>query len=236
MITNSKMFADEEKESVFTYPKDYRIRGMLEQVDILSEVFAKPFELRDEQWQLLQQSLPPNSEGWFVIPRWQKLFSTYNEAVIKVLELLASNRRFQNLYAGNFGTKCLRRCPKTAKMMQRLADSQDPPFGGDLVVVPCQFGLRHRGRSVRRARAVFLENEFGLGIFEMASMLFTHPERETRWKQLHVDCAGDEISPNGDGKFCDAPVFSCSYDNLEFDADWVGRALEHYSSPTGFVS
>lgn len=236
MITNSKMFADEEKVSVFTYPKDYRVKGMLEQVDILSGVFGKSFTLRDEQWQLLQQPLPPNAEGWFVLPRWQKLVSTYNEAVIKVLELLASKGNFQNMYAGNFGIKCLRRLPKTAKMMQRLADSQVPPFGGDLVVVPCQFGLRHRGRSVRRARVVSLENEFGLGIFEVASMLLTHSEREVCWNQLHVDCAGDEVSPDGDGKFCDAPVFSCSYGNVEFDADWYGRALEHYGSATGFIS
>jgi len=47
----------------------------------------------------------------------------------------------------------------------------------DILVVPAQFGLRHRGRSVRRVREVMNANEFGLGVFAIGIMLLTHPER-----------------------------------------------------------
>lgn len=236
MITKSNLFAKEEALSNSTYPEAYKIKGLMEQIDILGNFFPNISQLRDEQWGLLYKTLPPNAEGWFVLPRWQKIAATHGESVAKVLGMLASERRFQNIFGDKFGEKNLRRNPKTAKLLQRLAEQQDPPFGGDMVVVPCQFGLRHRGRSVRRSRAVFSDNEFGLGAFEVACMLLAHPDRVVQWRQLHIDCPGDEFSPEGNGEFSDAGVFCFHEENLEFDADWSGRALAHYGSASGFIS
>ncbi len=228
-------FKNEEVQSGFTYPKFYKPKSLMEQVEILGEFFPNISQLRDEHWQSLYKALPANAEGWFVLPRWQKIAPTYGQAVRRVLEIIASKRRFQNSYGWNFGANNLRRHPKTAKMLQVIGDRQNPPFGGDIMVVPAQFGLRHRGRSDRRAQAIVSENEFLLGAFEVGSMLLTHPEREVDWEHLHVDCAGDEFAPDGDGKFSAAPVF-CFYEgNLEFDVDPIDRFFEHYGAASGFL-
>ena len=49
----------------------------------------------------------------------------------------------------------IRQHAKTVKMFQKLGDEQKDH---DILVVPCQFGLRHKGRSVCRAREVFTGN------------------------------------------------------------------------------
>ncbi|MBU0624750.1 hypothetical protein KKF05_00220 [Patescibacteria group bacterium] len=106
----------------------------------------------------------------------------------------------------------------------------------DILVVPAQFGLRHRGRSVRRAREVFMANEFGLGAFAIGIMLLTHPEREVQWEQLHVDCAGDEFAPEAGGGFSGAPLFRFSGGGVGFSARWFDDAYEFCGSASAFLS
>ena len=118
-------------------------------------------------------------------------------------------------------------------MFQKLGDEQKD---FDILVVPAQFGLRHKGRSVRRAREVFTANEFGLGAFAIGIMLLTHPEREVQWEQLHVDCAGDEFAPGADGVFSGAPLFHFDVGRVKFRASWYDRARGLYGSASAFVS
>ena len=229
-LSMSNQFADEEVRSSYAYPKGYKVKGITEQTNILRQLFPG-VGFADEK--LAEQPLPPNAEGWFAIPKWQTLAPTYGEAVEKVLAMIASKRKFYNYRDGQLGAEYLRQHAKTVKMFQKLGDEQKD---FDILVVPAQFGLRHKGRSVRRAREVFTANEFGLGAFAIGIMLLTHPEREVQWEPLHVDCAGDEFSPFAGGGFSSAPVFFFSDGEVRFYAVWCDNADGHYGSASAFVS
>lgn len=228
-LSVSNQFADEEVESSYAYPKGYKVKGITEQTNILRQLFPG-IGFADEK--IAQQPLPPNAEGWFAIPKWQTLAPTYGEAVEKVLAMIASKRKFYNYRDGQLGAEYLRQHAKTAKMFQKLGDEQKDY---DILVVPAQFGLRHRGRSVRRAREVFQANEFGLGAFAVGIMLLTHPEREVQWEQLHIDCAGDEFAPVAYGVFSGAPIFYFD-DEVKFNARWFDSARGCYGSASAFLS
>lgn len=229
-LSVSNQFADEEVQSSYAYPKGYKVKGITEQTNILRQLFPG-IGFADEK--IAEQPLPPNAEGWFAIPKWQTMAATYGEAVEKVLAMIASKRKFYNYRDGQLGAEYLRQHAKTVKMFQKLGDEQKD---FDILVVPAQFGLRHKGRSVRRAREVFAANEFGLGAFAIGIMLLTHPEREVQWEQLHVDCAGDEFAPGAGGDFSGAPLFRFGDGKVGFDAYWFDGADEFYGSASAFVS
>ena len=179
--------------------------------------------------------LPPNAEGWFAIPRWEKIAPTYGEAVQKVLDLIKQTRNgaFYNYREGQLGPQYLRQSQKSAKAFQKLGDEQKDH---DILVVSAQFGLRHRGRSVRRAREVMNASEFGLGAFAIGIMILTHQERLQHYDDLWIDCAGDEFAPVAAGGFSLSPYFRFRDGRVKFGAYWVGGADGRYGSASGLVS
>lgn len=176
--------------------------------------------------------LPDDSEGWFAIPKWQMIAPTYGEAVEKVLAMIGSKRKSHNCKDGQLGDKYLRQHKKTVKAFQELELNQEDH---DILVVPCQFGFRHRGRSVRRAREVFEAREFGLGAFAAGIMLLTHPEREVQWGQLHIDCAGDEFALRANGDFSCAPILYSHNNMVKFRAESIDDASEYFGSVSAFL-
>ena len=230
-LSVSNQFADEEVKSNYGYLSGYKPKGITEQTNILRQLFSG-IGFANEK--LAEQPLPANAEGWFAIPRWQSVAKTYNEAVQKVLDLIKKQRegKFYNWCEGRLGKQYLRRHERTAKKLQVLADQQK---GYDILVVAAQFGLRHRGRSVRRAREVFTANEFGLGAFEIGCMLLTHPERLQHYDDLWIDCAGDEYAPGADGDFSTAPCFGFYGGEVEFSTIWFDNPNEYYGSASGFL-
>lgn len=229
-LSVSNQFADKEVKSDYGYLSGYKPKGITEQTNILRQLFSYGIGTVDEK--LVEQPLPANTEGWFAIPRWQSVAKTYNEAVEKVLELIKQQRKgkFYNWREGRLGEKYLRQHERTAKKLEVLADQQK---GYDILVVAAQFGLRHRGRSVRRAREVFTANEFGLGAFEIACMLLTHPERLQDYDDLWINCAGDKYAPDADGDFSDAPCFLFDEGKVEFVTVftvWFDNAFSHCGS------
>ena len=229
-LSVSDKYKDEEVQSNYAYPKGYKVKGITEQTNILRQLFPG-IGFADEK--IAEQPLPTNAEGWFAIPKWQTLAPTYGEAVEKVFAMIASKRKFYNYRDGQLGAEYLRQHAKTVKMFQQLGDEQKD---FDILVVPAQFGLRHKGRSVRRAREVFTANEFGLGAFAIGIMVLTHPERLVQWEQLHVDCAGDEFAPGAGGDFSSAPFFDFDGGGVEFGARWYVYADGHYGSASAFLS
>ena len=115
---------------------------------------------------------------------------------------------------------------KTACMSQ-IAEQQK---GYDILIVPAQFGIAHRGKSVRRARVVIGGKGFGLGAFEVGIMLLLHPERLQHYDDLWIDCAGDEFKPGGESAFSCAPFFRFSGGVLEFDVIGVVGARDDCGS------
>ncbi len=232
-LSVSNEYADEEVKSSYGYLSGYtKPKGIAEQTNILRQLFPG-IGYADEA--VANQPLPAGAEGWFAIPRWEKIAPTYNEAVEKVLAAIKTQRKgkFYNWREGNLGPQYLRQTAKAARMFQKLGDEQKDH---DILVVPAQFGFRHGGRSVRRARAVMNSGEFGLGAFAVGIMILTHPERLKHYDDLWIDCAGDEYSPGAAGRFESAPYFYFDDGRVRFDAHWFDSAFEHYGSASGFVS
>jgi len=230
-LSVSNQFADEEVESSYGYLSGYKPKGITEQTNILCQLFPG-IGFADEK--LAEQPLPANAEGWFAIPKWQSVAKTYNEAVQKVLDLIKKQRKgkFYNWREGKLGEKYLRQHERTAKKLETLAEQQKDY---DILVVAAQFGLGHRGRSVRRAREVFTANEFGLGAFEIGCMLLTHPERLQHYDDLWIDCAGNEYAPDAVGDFSLAPCFYFYDGKVKFGAIWFDDADVYYGSASGFL-
>lgn len=225
-ITNQ--YADEEVESNYGYLSGYKPngKGITEQTNRLRELFPGIGYANEK---LAEATLPENAEGWFAIPRWEKVAPTYGEAVQKVLDLIKQTRNgaFYNYREGQLGPNQLRQSAKSVSIFQKLGDEQKDH---DILVVPAQFGIRHRGRSVRRAREVMNANECGLGAFAIGIMLLTHPERLQHYDDLWIDCAGDEFAPGADGDFSRSPFFGFSDDGVGFDTLVVGNAYGLYGS------
>ncbi len=219
-ITNQ--YADEEVESSYGYLSGYKPKGITEQTNRLRELFPGIGYANEK---LAEQVLPENAEGWFAIPRWEKVASTYGEAVQKVLDLIKQTRNgaFYNYREGELGSNQLRQSAKSVSIFQKLGDEQKDQ---DILVVPAQFGLRHRGRSVRRAREVMNANECGLGSFAIGIMILTHPERLKHYDDLWIDCAGDEFAPDADDVFSRSPCFRFTGDRVGFAANGVGIAFD----------
>jgi hypothetical protein len=226
-------FADEEVESEYGYLSGYQLKPVSDQIARLKELFP---ELLTADVEIANQRLPPDAEGWFAIPRWEKIAPTYNAALEKVFAFISQTRggQFYNYREGNLGPNRLRQHTRTVAKWKKLGDQQ---AGHDILIVPAQFGLRHRGRSVRRSREVMSGSEFGLGAFAVGIMLLTHPERLAHYDDLWIDCAGDEYDdPDDGGRFSIAPLFSFSDGVVKFFARWFDSARGGYGSVSGFVS
>jgi hypothetical protein len=227
----TNQFADEEVASSYGYPSGYKPKGITEQTNRLRELFPGIGYANE---QLAQQPLPEGAEGWFAIPRWQKVAPTYAEAVQKVLDLLKAQRKgsFHNYREGQIDAQHLRQSAKTVKMFQALGEQQKDH---DILVVPCQFGKRHAGRSVRRAREVMPVSEFGLDAFSIGIMLLTHPERLQDYSDLWIDAPGDEFSGGGGSSFDHAPCFPFDGGKLRFGTSDVDDADDRYGSASAVL-
>jgi hypothetical protein len=226
----SQDFASEQVASRYGYLSGYKPRPVAEQLATLRQLFP---ELGTASETIASGEVPQGAEGWFAIPDWRKLAPTYGEAVEKVLVALAKTRggKFVNYRAGELGPDRLRQSAKSVAAFQKLEGEQK---GHDVLVVAAQFGLRHRGRSIRRARAVMGGGEFGLGAFTLGIMLLTHPDRLQHQDDLWIDCAGDEYAPEAGGHFVSAPFFHFYGGKLEFAANHVDVAHVCYGSASGF--
>lgn len=233
----SNQFADEELPSNYVYPEKYKgPKPINEQIKEIANIFGLDPSKALKYVKNLPV-LPKGSEGWFAIPRWQMIAPTYVEAVEKVFEEFASKQEFYNGLDDQLGMKYLRQHARTVKLMEKLVDIQNH---ADILIVPAQFGLRHKGRSVNRAREIFVSNEFGLGAFAVGIMLLTHPERvvhgeQINIEQLYIDCAGDEFAPNVSGLCLKAPVFYLEYGTVCFEGTFFGNCLESFGSASAFL-
>ena len=242
-VTNQ--FADEEVRTNYTYPNGHSVLALHKQIDILAKIFnlSRGDTIAYVENVLPKQKLPEGAEGWIAIPSVEAvakrffpevtdLAEKYCRCVNLVLEKLGKSRKFHNYRVGQITPARLQRTERTAQALTEIAKTQT----GDILIIPAQFGKRHSGKSVRRARECFKANEFGFGAFEGGCMLLTHPEREQLWEQLHMDLQGDKFDdPDNDQRFAGAPLFSFRDDKLEFGMNWFSHAHERYGSVSGFL-
>jgi hypothetical protein len=227
--THSNKFIDEEVGSNRVYPPTYRVRPIEAQVTTLRALFPTLTTCHEK---LSRRPLPEGAEAWFAIPRWQKLAATYNEAVEMVLGVIASKRRFSNRIVGKAGPTYLRQSERSKLAEKILGEQQE---GNDILVVAAQAGMLHRGSSARRTRVAMAGNEFGMGVFDFACILLTHPERLSTGDTLMIDCGGDEYSVRGDYTFDRVPLFDFDMAGIEFSIFYEDRARNLWGTPTGFL-
>lgn len=139
-------------------------------------------------------ALPSGADGWFVLPRWQRIADSYQAAVAKVLNALGDVSGNQFSISGNLGfdlTVELRETPKKALAMEQLYRDQN----ADILLLPAQFGMHHVDQpSYRAVRFALKGVEFCLGAYEIGIMLLLAQEAYPRQPNgLKLDCAGDEI-------------------------------------------
>lgn len=228
-------YKDETVESTYTYPVGYAPKPVCEQLLSLKNVplFSGLDASKALSCSKQTANLPTGAEFAGVFPPWQRIASTYNEATETVLRLLGKSRTVKNWREGKLGSKYMRLVEKTDKALATLNTTQN----SDFLIVPVQFGLGHRGESVRRARELESTNPKGflLGPYEVGVLLLSHPERLIQWEQLHVDCGGAEYSPPAAGGFDDAPFFRFGDDGVGFSAAFSSIAGERYGSASGFL-
>jgi len=227
--TASDKFKDEEVGSNRTYPPTYRVRPVEAQVTELKKHFPSLGSCMEK---LARKPLLEGAEAWFAIPRWQALAPTYNEAVEMILGVMASKRKLQNRIVGRLGPTYLRQSERSKLAEKVLADQQQ---GHDFMVLAVQFGMLHRGCSARRARVAMAGNEFGLGVFAVACMLLTHPERLSSEDTLMIDCGGDEYSVRGDYTFDRVPLLDFDISGIEFSIFYEDRSRNLWGTPSGFL-
>ncbi len=242
-LSVSDQYANEEVRSNYTYPKEYKgPKPIADQIKAIAKIFdLDPSQAIEFAKNL--PALPEGAEGWFAIPSVDALakkhfpevtdpVQKYCQAVQLVHAKIAASRSFYNYREGQITPAQLRVHARTAHALDLIAETQK----GDILIVAAQLGMRHRGKSVRRAREVFVANEFGLGSLAVGSIVLTHPERLVRWEELDMDCAGDEFSPEADGDFSESPVFGFSGGGVRFGADFVGGPYDSFGSVSGFLS
>ena len=238
----TNQYANEETSSNYAYPKEYGgPKTILDQIKLIGAMFGLETAQAIEFAKNLP-ALPEGAEGWFAIPKVsaiaKKYFpaitdnsAQYCEAVKLVLEKIKSSRSFYNYREGQIVPGKLRQSARTANALEALEKEQL----GDILIIAAQYGMRHRGQSVRRARETFTSNEFGLGAFAIGCMNLVHPERFIRFEELDPDCAGDEFSLGGDGVFSRAPLFGFSVGRLEFGTSAVDFVSGIYGSASAFL-
>lgn len=241
-LSISNQYAGEEVASSYTYPKGYKRPKLIsQQIDSLAKIFGLSLGCTSEfvDKVLPKLTLPDGAEGWFAIPSVDALASRffpkvndpaerYRCAVNLVLAKIGESRKFYNYHDGQITAECFRINSRTAHALDILAEQQK----GDILIVAGQFGKRHAGRSVRRAREVMVGcSEFGGYTLAVGSMLLVHPERLVSYDDLWMDIPGDEFDPGADGSFGYAPDFRFNDDRVRFHMRWVRFHMRWVSRP-----
>lgn len=238
-----------EELVTWVYSGGYHPKSITEQTNILRQYFSGIGYANEK---IAKQPLPEGAEGSFAIPRWKTIGPTYNEAVRTVLKVIRKQRNlifeeqrkdlllFEKedmllFEEDKLGTQYLRQHEHKVRKLQILAEKQE---GYDILVVPAQFGLLHKGFHVDEGRTVFAKNEFGLGAYEVAIMLLTHPERLVAYRNLWIDCPGDETVFLGKkSDFSAVPCFTVERrtKQIKFWPGLLGSTNVGYGTATGFL-
>ena len=240
----ANQFANEVVSSNCAYPREYTgPKAIRQQVDILAKAFDLSLGATVEfiEKVLPGIALPKGAEGWFAIPSIEAVAKRHFpettdsaerncRAVEMIIEKLSATRMVHNYRQGELTTRYLRQHSRTAEFFSRIAQQQK----GDILIVSAQFGMNHRGESVRCAREFFRANEFGLGAFAVGCMTFAHPERFVRLEQLHTDCTGDEYDFGAERQWFGAPVWHFG-DGLDFGTSLVNLPGERCGSVSAFL-
>jgi len=230
---SSKLGEDPEE---YGYPEGYQALPLITQIELLQKRFPnlKTFDIT-LFISISKGNVPDGAEGWFAIPRWRAIASTYVGAVGKVLDMIEGDRDngFYNSIECKLDARHFRQTRKSAKFFARIAREQEHK---DILFIPAQFGSDYVDLPVRWAREKMGVGEFALGLFAVATMTLVHPQRFVTCNDLWIACSGDEYASSGDG-FNSVPVLGIGRHNrLRLGVRWGGDGKPDCGIPTGFSS
>ena len=157
-------------------------------------------------------------------PHWSKVAPTYGKAIEKLFKQISDTRSFKNYR--ELGPEYLRETDRKKGMIAKVTTK-------GLVEIEVQLGQKYKGKSVDEARKSFAGNEFGLGVYEVGCILLANPDVLKRFKDLWIDCPGDEY--NYGGKWTSVPYFDHDGVKLYLNAYWSGFANSNCGSASAFI-
>ena len=206
-----------------------KVSPIAEQIGQLHEWFPN---LGPADKKIANQPLPLGADGWFAIPRWEQVASTYAEALQTLFEhLRGRDGDFEDCRdRQQTGPDFIRRADKTAKALQTLGEHQK----NDVLIIAAQFS--RWGEELSKATIIKATGpeEFGLDPFSVGCMLLTHPMRLGNYES--IDCLGGECAPVGQfysGKFDFVPTFRFYASKLNFETYGLSSPCGTYAS--GFL-
>lgn len=263
-------YKDEQVSSDYKYPDYFRgLKSLGEQVEILSKKFDLPIGYAIDWLMTLCLTLrdeptASNHENWVALPSVDAVAKRhfpqvdpdwrYCYAVDMVCDMIKETRNFHNYLYDKTNPSQLHQSARTIQALNIVAKVQGHVDSGywcpnEILFIPVQYGMRHRGRSSRCAGEYFVgaersedmipRDEFGLGIFHGGCMALCHPERHVQEKQLHTYYPGDEVSPIGDGVLKDVfsacTAFAFEKGRLVCGSHDTSNDFESYGAVTGFI-
>lgn len=232
-----RLFLTTEKRPDYGYLSKYSPKNIALQIDRLHEFFP---ELGNANQEILAQIesgelVPPQgAEGFFAIPHWSLIGTSYLGAIGRVAVLLQQlhSRHFQNSIKRQVGSGYLLEETRKVKAMEALQQAQN----ADILIIPAQFGARYNNVCANRALSEMKEGkEFGLGVYETGIMLLTHPERLQDMSDMRIGCIGDEASSVRSGTSRCTPLFDISGSELGLKRIWSSFASMDHGLATGFI-
>lgn len=225
-VDNGSFFELEEYSSVPSRKITWIIKPVSEQVAILKKFLPKLSTNIDDISEIIDYS-----EGFLVMPKFNKIGKNYNDSLGIVLNILRKERsNLINFRKGELKKDYLRLTSRTEEAYKQLNSQK-----GDLFVIPVQMGYKHRGRSARRDYILLKPNEFLLGPLEVTVFLLTHPEWLSSDKEFGIDAAGCEYGPYGHNFFKYILFFYFFNGNLKFSDRWSGCPDGRFGPATGFL-
>ena len=231
-----------------SFPKEYQGPAPIEkQVDWLAKRFSLSAVATHEfiANTLPTLRLPAGAEGWFARPSVRALARRHFPRGIDpdeqhclaaqfIIDVLSTTRPVNSeKFVERITPQNFRQHQRTTAALMRIEEMQK----GDILVLPAQFGMRYGGKSVIESRKAFVKDEFGIDIFGVGCMAFTHTERFVRFEQLHCSAPGDECKFSTYKEVLgkeSSPSLSFLCDQLEFEADPIDWRTRR-GSVTGFV-
>ncbi len=230
----------------FSYPANYCvvptlaniIASLAEEIKILQRISG--LENGSVDWTFFNRVysgeivLPVGAERWMLIPRWNLIGITYNEAVNKLFlpTSVVRGGRFCNQSEELITAEGFQESLRTTEMFGTLIAEQN---NAAFILTPVQFGVRYRNISALHTRESFSKNEFGLGVFAGLIMLITHPERMTHRNHLRIDCVGSECVLDVGIGHDSVPTLGVSDRRLNLKCILSTNASVRYGSITAFV-
>jgi len=216
--SRTEYFFNEGVVSNREYPPGYTVKSISEQIGILQKYFGDIITDFSFDEEALKIQCPEGYDGKYALINWKALGKSYEDAVNTTIKACARacGNNFVNRREGALGSDRLRWIEEDQRVWELICAKQN---NNVIIIVPCQTGLLHRGRSAKEVRLKIkkTKKEFGLNLLDVLSIIITHKNRFQSDTDLRISCIGNKYSP-GANDCCP------QHPSLYFD-NWAGINL-----------